>query len=513
MNTRYTLFDSPLLLGFDHLERMIDRATKSSQSGYPPYNIEQISEHGLRITLAVAGFTMDQLSVAIEDKHLVIRGRQDDEDETERLFIHRGIATRQFQRVFLLADEIEVKGAHLDNGLLHVDLLRLLPEKKRIVATAPGTKVVVATAFGSMDTAVSALRAGAWDFVTKPFDIDAVAHGLGRAIDHRRLTAEVKRLRQQPGSGGDAWHTLSQSEGLSAVREVMERVATLDSTVLVTGESGTGKELVARALHEQSGRAGLFLPVNCAAVPEALLESELFGHVKGAFTDARENRAGLFVRANGGTLFLDEIGELPLALQPRLLRALQERTVRPVGSDVEVPFDARLICATHRDLELAVREGRFREDLYFRLDVIHLDLPPLRARGADVLGLAQQFVQRFSERMHRGVKGFSPDVARRLLAWTWPGNVRELQNVIERAVALARFDELSADDLPDKMRADVVSVAANVTPEDHSGLVTLEALERQHIARVLASVGDSRTLAARILGIDRKTLYRKLTGG
>ena len=380
---------------------------------------------------------------------------------------------------------------------------------KRVVEAHPDVPVVVVTAFGSLETAIEAIRSGAYDFVTKPFDLEAVTLVLQRAVDHQALRSEVRRLRAAVvPPRGSALSRLS-SLSLASVRDVVTRVAALESTVLIRGESGTGKELVARALHEESGRKGPFLAVNCAAVPEALIESELFGHVKGAFTDAQKARAGLFTQAEGGTLFLDEIGELALSLQPRLLRALQERRVRPVGSDAEVPFDARVVTATHRNLEQAVAEGRFREDLFFRINVIALELPPLRARGNDVLTLAQDFLADFARRMGREVSGMSPAVAERLLAYDWPGNVRELQNCMERAVALARYAQLTVDDLPDRVRS--FQVADEERDVDGgAGLVTLEELERRYILRVLRSVGGSRTLAAQTLGINRKTLYRKL---
>ncbi len=280
--------------------------------------------------------------------------------------------------------------------------------------------------------------------------------------------------------------------------------------MLITGESGTGKELVARALHQRSRRRDQpFVAVNCAALPDTLLESELFGHVKGAFTDARNDRKGLFVQAEGGTLLLDEIGEMPLAMQPKLLRALEENKVRPVGSEKEVAFDVRLLASTNRDLETAVEEGRFRKDLFFRIDVIQVELPPLRARGADALLLAQHFIEDCAGRAGKQVVGMSEGVAEKLLAYSWPGNVRELRNVIERAVALTRFDKLTVDDLPEKIR-DYRSSQVVIGGNDPGELVPLEEVERRYILHVLDCVGGNRTLAARTLGLDRKTLYRKL---
>jgi two-component system response regulator HydG len=290
----------------------------------------------------------------------------------------------------------------------------------------------------------------------------------------------------------------------------LAQIAPHDSSVLLTGESGTGKELVARSIHRHSRRAGNpFVAINCAAIPETLLESELFGHAKGAFTDARQDRPGLLARAEGGTLLLDEIGELPLGMQAKLLRALEERTFRPVGCDQEVRFDARIISATNRDLEGAVQDRRFREDLYYRINVIQLDLPPLRARGTDVLTLSQHFLTAFASNMAKPVQSIEPAAAERLLTYPWPGNVRELRNVMERAVALTTSDSISPADLPERIRQHranhIVLDAADAT-----SLAPLEQVEQRYILQVLDAVHGNRTQAARILGLDRKTLYRKL---
>jgi transcriptional regulator with PAS, ATPase and Fis domain len=247
-------------------------------------------------------------------------------------------------------------------------------------------------------------------------------------------------------------------------------------------------------------------------MPETLLESELFGHVRGAFTDARSDRAGLFVQASGGTLFLDEIGDMPLGMQAKLLRALQERKARPVGGDREIPFDVRIVAATNRDLDSAVAEQRFREDLYFRINVIQIAVPPLRTRGNDVLLLAQSFVERFAARTGKRVTGLGTAVAERLLSYSWPGNVRELENAIERAVAVTRFAEITVDDLPERIRDYRVSHVL-VAAEDPSELVPMEEVERRYIARVMQAVGGNKTLAAKVLGFDRKTLYNKLERG
>jgi two-component system response regulator HydG len=303
---------------------------------------------------------------------------------------------------------------------------------------------------------------------------------------------------------------LGESPAMQTVYRRLLQVAPTESSVLLTGESGTGKELVARWLHRKSRRSGgPFVPINCGALPESLLESELFGHARGAFTDARQDRKGLFVQAEGGTLFLDEIGELPMPMQVKLLRALEERKVRPVGSDREQPFDVRLISATNRDLEQAVQEHQFREDLYYRVNVIQIELPPLRARGTDILLLAQHFVQSYAASMSRAVTGISRPAAERLLAYDWPGNVRELRNVIERAVALTEHDHLVLEDLPDKLRQYNAGRVV-IDGRDPSQLISLEEMTRNYTRHVLDAVGGNRTLAARILGLDRKTLYRKL---
>ncbi|HEX8536073.1 MAG TPA: sigma-54 dependent transcriptional regulator [Cystobacter sp.] len=381
---------------------------------------------------------------------------------------------------------------------------------ERVVANLPDLPVVVVTAFGSMETAVAAIRAGAYDFITKPVEMDELVHTLTRAVQHFQLKGELVRLKKVVTESQRLGGLLGSSPPMLKVYDLINRVADSDATVIIHGESGTGKELVARALHDKSRRAsGPFVAVNCAAMPEALLESELFGHARGAFTDAKTARAGLFAQANGGTLLLDEVGEMPLGLQPKLLRALQERQVRPVGGNHEVPFDVRLVAATHRDLEGMVEEQRFREDLYYRLNVVQLELPPLRARGGDILLLAQHFIEHFAARADKRVTGLHEAVAERLMSYSWPGNVRELRNCIERAVAVTRTERLTVDDLPEKIRAYRASQVV-VASLDPSELTTLEEVERRYILRVMEEVKGNKSLAAQILGLDRKTLYRKL---
>jgi two-component system response regulator HydG len=379
---------------------------------------------------------------------------------------------------------------------------------RRVQEIRPDLPVVVLTGQGSLETAVAALRAGAYDFTTKPVDLQVLAHAISRAANERRLQQELLRLRQG-GSAIGHGGIVGKSPAMRKVYELVERVAPSDASILVHGETGTGKERIARALHDASGRKGPFVAINCAALPATLLESELFGHTRGAFTDARSERRGLFLEAHGGTLFLDEIGELPLELQPKLLRALQERTVRPVGSNQEIPFDARLVTATNRDLETDVYDKRFREDLYYRIHVVRIDLPPLRARGADVLDLASYFLEKFARRSGKAVASLSPQAAEKLLAYDFPGNVRELENCMERAIALARFNAVTADDLPEKIQRHVPDqfvVAIDETTE----ILPVEELEKRYIRRVIKVCGGNKSKAAVLLGVDRRTLYRKL---
>ncbi len=379
-----------------------------------------------------------------------------------------------------------------------------------VVTNRSDIPVIVITAFGSLDTAIAAIRAGAYDFIPKPFEIDVLSIALERAIKHRELHHEVKRLRFLLDATRGMGELIGDSPVMQELKELIARVAESQASVLVTGESGTGKEVVARLLHQRGPRADKpFMALNCAAMPEHLLESELFGHVRGAFTDAKTDKVGLFVQANHGTLFLDEIGDMPLSLQPKLLRVLEERKVRPVGGSKEVSVDLRLIAATHRDLEDAIVQGQFREDLYFRLNVIQLALPPLRARGSDVLSIAQSFVNTFAKQSGKAVVGLTPEAAERLASYAWPGNVRELRNAIERAVALTRHESITVDDLPERIRAYKVSHVL-VATDDPEELVNLAEVEKRYIARVLGAVGGNKSSAAKILGIDRTTLYKKL---
>jgi two-component system response regulator HydG len=381
---------------------------------------------------------------------------------------------------------------------------------RRFADTWPDVPIILITAFGSMEAAVEAMRAGAYDFVTKPFDIEGLAIDVERAFQHQTLKSEVKRLRAAVGQAGWGDAILGKSTAAAELRSMLERVSKSDATVLITGETGTGKEVAARALHQHGRRhGGPFVAINCSALPEGLLESELFGHVKGAFTDARASRAGVFIEADKGTLFLDEIGEIPISVQAKLLRALEERRVRPVGGDGEVPFDARLVAATNRDLEQAVQDGTFREDLYYRLNVVHLHVPPLRSRGGDVLLLAQHFLAQVAGQSRPEVKGISESAAERLLTYPWPGNIRELRNAIERGVALTRFDHIRAEDLPERIRS-YEPRHVLVAGDDLEELVSLEEVEKRYILKVMQAAAGNKSLAAQTLGVSRRTLYRKL---
>jgi DNA-binding NtrC family response regulator len=379
----------------------------------------------------------------------------------------------------------------------------------RIHECRPGLPVVVLTGFGSLESAVDAIRAGAYDFVEKPVTIDLLQIAVDRAAGHRAAQREIRRLQEQiPHLGTDSG-LLGESEAMRTVRDTIARVAGLETTVLITGETGTGKELAARAVHAMSSRSQRpLVGLNCTSVPENLFESELFGHARGAFTGARDQRAGLLQQARGGTLFLDEVGDLPAQMQPKLLRVLQEKTFRPVGSDSELPADVRVIAATNADIESAVEERRFREDLYYRLNVIRLELPPLRGRGSDVLLLAREFLERFALQLNKPVKGMATSVAEQLMTYDWPGNVRELQNCMERAVALAAFEELRIEDLPERVRSRRPGrIVVGEGPEE---LLPLRTIELRYVKHVFESVGRNKTAAARVLGLDRKTLHRKL---
>jgi DNA-binding NtrC family response regulator len=384
--------------------------------------------------------------------------------------------------------------------------IEMVGDAKRL---RPATPVILMTAFGSVDSAVEAMRAGAFDYVTKPFEPEAVLFAVERAIERRALEEENRALRRAVERTANLGDLIGASPAMRDIAALIRKIAHNRSSVLLTGESGTGKEVVARTIHFHGSRASQpFVPINCTAIPEGLLESELFGHVRGAFTGAHASKRGLFEQANGGTLFLDEIGDMGLGLQTKLLRVLQDREVRPVGGNQSVRVDVRIIAATNRDLEKEMAEGRFREDLYYRLAVIPIPIPPLRERPEDVPALAEAFLRKHDESArHR----LSPEAMGRLLAHPWRGNARELENVIERAVALAEGDEIGADALPlGPVAQGVADRSVETLVRTGAGRsVTLRELEELYIDEILRRTGGNKVRAASILGIDRKTLYRR----
>ncbi|MFZ5891527.1 MAG: sigma-54-dependent transcriptional regulator [Myxococcota bacterium] len=375
------------------------------------------------------------------------------------------------------------------------------------------TEVILITAHSSLENAIAAMRLGAYDFVAKPFQSAELAALVGKALEKQAIVAENLRLRAQMLQA-ESHDIIGRSPALRRVMDLVERVAATRTTVLITGESGTGKERVARAIHRLSERAdGPFLVVNSGALPEALMESELFGHEKGAFTGAQTKHRGLFREAEGGTILLDEVGELPANLQVKLLRVLQERSVRPVGAAQEVPVDVRVLAATNRDIEADVAAGRFRSDLYYRLNVIRIELPPLRERREDVTLLAERFVRHFAEEMGKDIAGFTPDALRALQTYPFPGNVRELENVIERAVALAGSRVIGLGDLPTELSGTAGAPTPALLALPREGVRLDEVLgevERRLILEALDRTGGVRKRAADLLGITFRSLRYRL---
>jgi two-component system response regulator PilR (NtrC family) len=378
---------------------------------------------------------------------------------------------------------------------------------------SPSTEVILVTAHSTIENALSAMRSGAYDFVAKPFEAAELAALVAKAIEKHAIVAENQRLKAQVSRIASA-EVLGKSAAMRKVLELATRVATAKTTVLITGESGTGKERLARTIHERSERAsGPFLVVNCGALPEALMESELFGHEKGAFTGAATKNPGLFREADGGTVLLDEVGELPLNLQVKLLRVLQERSVRPVGAAQEVPVDVRVLAATNRDVEADVASGKFRQDLYYRLNVIRLTLPPLRERAEDIPLLAERFIARFGAEMGKDVVGLTPDALRALTAHAFPGNVRELENVIERAVALSGSRVIGLGDLPESISGHAGASAQTLLELPAEGLKlddVLNEAERRLLVEALERSGGVRKRAAELLGITFRSLRYRL---
>ncbi len=383
--------------------------------------------------------------------------------------------------------------------------LDLLEEANQV---APLTPVIIITAFGTIESAIKAMKMGAYDYITKPFQMDELVLVVKKALETRLLKKEVSRLRREVESRYDFHQLIGKSPLMQKIYNLIERISDSSINVLITGESGTGKELVAKAIHYNGVRKkGSFVTINCAAIPETLLESELFGYKKGAFTDAKSDKKGLIFEAHEGTLFLDEITEMPLSLQAKLLRMIEEREVRPLGDTHSYPVDIRIISTSNRDILSLVQQGRFREDLYYRLKVIDIEMPPLRDRKEDIPLLIKHFIYQFNREMKKNVTGVSEEALRILLNYSWPGNVRELENVIQRAITLSQHEEILPQDLPPPLLQKEEEMLFEKAIEKR---LTLDQLEKEYIKRVLIETGGNKSKAAEILGLDRKTLYRKL---
>jgi two-component system response regulator AtoC len=386
-----------------------------------------------------------------------------------------------------------------------LDLLGALKAKQH-----PAT-VIVMSAYGNVDLAIEAMKAGAYDYVSKPFKPDEIVLALRKAEERETLRRENRALKEQIQKENQFESILAKSAEMVAIFKTVSKIADYKTTVLITGESGTGKELVARAIHTRSIRkAAPFVAINCGAIPENLLESELFGHKKGAFTDANADRRGLFEEATGGTLFLDEIGELPLSLQVKLLRVLQEEHIRRLGDTKDVKVDVRIIAATHRDLTADVKAGRFREDLFYRIHVLSIHIPPLRSRREDVSLLIDHFVTRNNARLGTSIRGVSNESRKLLLEYSWPGNVRELENTIERAMVLAEADVLQLGDLPERIRDALDPVQVHLASGELSVKKTTAAIEQILIRRALVKTKGNRTRAADLLEISHRALLYKI---
>ncbi len=384
-----------------------------------------------------------------------------------------------------------------------------------VKAAWPATEVVMISAFATTENAVQAMKLGAYDYVVKPFKVDEFKLVVGKALEHRALVAENRVLRHRVGARARGEELIGRSPAVEEVRLLVAKVAPARSTVLVAGESGTGKELVARSIHEQGGhREQPFVAINCGAIPEGLIESELFGHEKGSFTGAVEAKPGLFAVAGAGTIFLDEVGELPPPVQVKLLRALQERKIRRVGGSTDLPVNARIVAATNRDLAEEVRAGRFREDLYYRLNVIQIHMPPLRERREDIPLFLEHYLARFAAELGRPEVRLAPEAARLLAAWPYPGNVRELANVVERAVTLCEGGCVEPKDLPPALRGPDQAPAAEPTaavPEGGLDLQAhLDAVERRILEQALQRTGGVKTEAARLLSLTFRSLRYRL---
>lgn len=390
-----------------------------------------------------------------------------------------------------------------DHKMKDIDGLMLL---KKINADYPEIVTLMMTAFGSIETAIEAMRLGAYHYITKPFKNEELVLLVKRALEKSSLKNENKILKLELNKSFNLESITGKSQAMTSVFELVKLVAGAPANVLITGESGSGKEVISRAIHNSGDRKKKpFIPINCTAIPEQLLESELFGHVKGSFTGAASDKKGLFEEANGGTLFLDEIGDLSLPLQAKLLRVLQDKQIRPVGSNQIKQVDVRIIAATHRDLKIMVKDGKFREDLFYRLNVIPVRVPPLRERIEDIPLLVERFIQKFSSYSSSKIKGISSEALEVLMAHSWPGNVRELENVIERALVLSRGETIEKHAVMDSALAE----AKQNVEQLYADRPTLEKLEERYIKMVMIEVNHKKDEAAKVLGVSRRTLYRK----
>lgn len=384
--------------------------------------------------------------------------------------------------------------------------LELLEKIKRC---SPLTAVLLITAFGSIESAIKAIKLGAFDYITKPFEMEELLVAIEKALEHSFLKSEVVRLHKEVQGRYGFSQMVAKSDPMMRVVELVERVCDNPSNILITGESGSGKELVARLIHYNGPRKQkAFVPINCAAIPENLLESELFGHQKGAFTDAKVAKKGLFLEADGGTLFLDEVAEMAPSIQAKVLRAVEDREIRPLGETKGHKVDVRIISTSKEDLRSLVKQGRFREDLYFRLNVIEIKLPPLRERREDIPPLINFFIGKYNGQLGRRISGISDSAMKALMEYPWPGNVRELENAIEHAVSLARGEVIATEDLPSFLGEG--NSAGDLLVGATEKRYTVAELEREYITRILEQTGGNKSRAAQILGMDRKTLYRKL---
>jgi two-component system response regulator AtoC len=414
------------------------------------------------------------------------------------------------QAALRMADEIGPDVVLLDLRLPDADGVTVLASLR---SRHPDTSVIMITAFGQIEAAVEAMRKGATDFLEKPFiHPDKLRFSVRRALDEVKARRELSRLHQRTAGESGANRLIGESEAMRQVRRLAVQVAQSEAlTILILGESGTGKELVARALHYESARSAMpFVEINCAAIAETLFESELFGHEKGAFTDARSLKKGLMEHADRGTLFLDEIAEMAPSSQAKLLRALQERTFRRVGGTRDIKVDVRIIAASNRSLDRLVREGRFREDLFYRVSVIPITIPPLRERPEDILPLARHFLTLAARGSGKSIKGFTTNAEQRLLGYSWPGNARELRNVVERMVILSASDVIDVQDAPPSTPGESDRLVLPASEKAPAALRRLAEVELAHIQGVLASVQGNRSAAARVLGITRQTLRKKI---